>query len=384
MTEEGISTEGIVIYEDSIVGSSAYYECNSGEGLHIEYFENGNQLKEILYNGQPLTHGLDGDYAMAANADVLSFMPAFLDTLEVGTHEFTFVFYPQGVETTAVSLTETFTLTVTPAPHIENEEGKMGWDAILDEVEDALGSDENTVVVDMNGFTEVPGDFFESIKGKDVMVEFDLDNGIVWTVNGKDITGENLEDIDFAVTISTEENPIHTIPVAVINKVIGENSHMEISLAHDGEFGFKAVLTLNLDAENAGLFANLYYYNPTKQELEFICADEIAADGSADFTFTHASDYTIVIDEVAADAEEPEQPQEPSVPETPGEPDGPSVPETPDEPETPSNPETPSEPENPSGIQPPNTGDSLAIVFWGMLLMTGFGLVVVGQRRRVR
>ncbi len=375
VTEEGISTEGIVIYEDSIVGSSAYYECNSGEGLHIEYFENGNQLKEILYNGQPLTHGLDGDYAMAATADVLSFMPAFLDTLEVGTYEFTFVFNPQGVETTAVSLTETFTLTVTPAPHIENEEGKMGWDAILDEVEDALGSDENTVVVDMNGFTEVPGDFFESIKGKDVMVEFDLDNGIVWTVNGKDITGENLEDIDFAVTISTEENPIHTIPVAVINKVKGENSHMEISLAHDGEFGFKAVLTINLDAENAGLFANLYYYNPTKQELEFICADEIAADGSADLTFTHASDYTIVIDEVAADAEEPEQPQEPSVPETPDEPENPNLPVTPD---------TPSEPENPSGIQPPNTGDSLAIVFWGMLLMAGFGLVVVGQRRRVR
>ena len=30
--------------------------------------------------------------------------------------------------------------------------------------------------------------------------------------------------------------------------------------------------------------------------MEFICADEIAADGTAELTFTHASDYAIVID----------------------------------------------------------------------------------------
>ena len=34
---------------------------------------------------------------------------------------------------------------------------------------------------------------------------------------------------------------------------------------------------------------------------KFICADEIAEDGTADLTFTHASDYTIVIDEAPMD-----------------------------------------------------------------------------------
>ena len=55
----------------------------------------------------------------------------------------------------------------------------------------------------------------------------------------------------------------------------------------------------NMDAKNAGLFANLFYFNEQTGELEFVCADEIAEDGTAELTFTHASEYTIVIDKVA-------------------------------------------------------------------------------------
>lgn len=57
-----------------------------------------------------------------------------------------------------------------------------------------------------------------------------------------------------------------------------------------------------MEEKNAGLFANLFYYNENAGELEFICADEIAEDGTAELTFTHASDYTIVIDTAPMDA----------------------------------------------------------------------------------
>ena len=40
----------------------------------------------------------------------------------------------------------------------------------------------------------------------------------------------------------------------------------------------------------------MYYYNEKTGELEFICADKIAEDGTAELTFTHASDYVIAID----------------------------------------------------------------------------------------
>ncbi len=80
----------------------------------------------------------------------------------------------------------------------------------------------------------------------------------------------------------------------------GEKYSIQLSLAHEGEFGFTAVLFLNLGKENAGLTANLYYYNESSGELEFICADKVDEDGTVSLTFTHASDYVIVVDGEAA------------------------------------------------------------------------------------
>ena len=47
-----------------------------------------------------------------------------------------------------------------------------------------------------------------------------------------------------------------------------------------------------MKAENAGYYANLYYYNPDSNELELVCAGQINKTGNVDLTFTHASDYT--------------------------------------------------------------------------------------------
>lgn len=58
-----------------------------------------------------------------------------------------------------------------------------------------------------------------------------------------------------------------------------------------------AVLDVDFAPETAGLVANLFYYNPAYNALQFICADVIDENGTANLTFTHASDYTIVIDE---------------------------------------------------------------------------------------
>lgn len=49
--------------------------------------------------------------------------------------------------------------------------------------------------------------------------------------------------------------------------------------------------------KNAGLYANLFYFNQQTGELEFICSDEIDAEGNTRLVFTHASDYIVVVDE---------------------------------------------------------------------------------------
>lgn len=191
----------------------------------------------------------------------------------------------------------------TPAPFLRGENGKEGWAVITETVTEA--EDGDTVIVDMNGSSVVPGDVFDRIRGKDITVEFDLGNGILWKVNGQSVEKGNVGDIDFTVRAGEDAND--TIPLEIINNLTGERTYMNLTLAYEGEFGFEAVLSLNVGTANAGLYANLFYYNEATKELEFLCAGEIGQDGGAELTFTHASEYTIVIDEQPMETEQTQE-----------------------------------------------------------------------------
>ena len=176
-------------------------------------------------------------------------------------------------------------------PYIKDDSGKEGWDVIKPQLEEAKSGDIVTVV--MNGTTVVPKDVIDSIKGKDTTLVLDMGNGLSWKIYGKDIT-DAAGDIDFDVTVGADAGK--SIPVDVINNVTGERSSLNLTLAYDGEFGFTATLTVNMESKNAGLYANLFYYNEQTGELEFISAGQIDPDGNVELVFTHASDYTIVVD----------------------------------------------------------------------------------------
>ena len=176
-------------------------------------------------------------------------------------------------------------------PYIKDDSGKEGWDVIKPQLEEAKSGD--TVTVVMNGTTVVPKDVIDSIKGKDTTLVLDMGNGLSWKINGQDIT-EPSGDIDFGVNVGADAGK--SIPVDVINNVTGERYSMNLTLAYDGEFGFTATLTVNMESKNAGLYANLFYYNEQTGELEFISAGQIDAEGNVELEFTHASDYTIVVD----------------------------------------------------------------------------------------
>ena len=145
----------------------------------------------------------------------------------------------------------------------------------------------------MNGETEVPAEIFEGIAGKDVEVVFDMGDGVTWTVNGKDVpTDVSFSDIDLGVDMGTSG-----ISVDVINVITGELGSVQVSLSHDGPFGFVLTLTAPLGQENAGYWANLYHYDEGKETLSYETSGEIAEDGTVALRMTHASQYAIVIDE---------------------------------------------------------------------------------------
>ena len=75
---------------------------------------------------------------------------------------------------------------------------------------------------------------FEELAGRDVTLEISLSNGVTWTVNGQDIPeNADLTDLDLGVTLDAS-----TIPVSVVNTITGAVDTIQISLKHDGEFGF--------------------------------------------------------------------------------------------------------------------------------------------------
>ena len=181
------------------------------------------------------------------------------------------------------------TPTPDPEPSGPSTGDSTGWDDIRDELENTAKGDE--ITIDMGDETKVPAEIFESLAGKDVDVTFDLGD-IQWSVNGADIpTDTDFTDLDLGVNLDT-----HGIPVNVINTITGEVGTVQITLAHNGEFGFTMTLSAPLGKENAGYWANLYHYDEDAEALNFEAAAKVDEDGSVTIPFSHASQYAIVID----------------------------------------------------------------------------------------
>ena len=192
----------------------------------------------------------------------------------------------------------------TPTPDPEPEgpatDGSEGWADIEDEI--SAADDGDAIVVDMNGTTEVPKEIFGSVAGKNVDLTLDLGDNVSWSVNGADIpTDADLSDLDLAVTMDS-----NGIPADVIDTVTSESSTtVQMTLAHDGAFGFTMTLSAPLGKENAGYWANLYHYDEDAEAMTFETAALIDDDGNAKLPMSHASQYAIVIDDHSHAAEAP-------------------------------------------------------------------------------
>ncbi len=153
-----------------------------------------------------------------------------------------------------------------------------------------------TITVDMKKddgtyATAISKDILQEAKGSNVVIAFDMGD-YVWEIDGADITGDDLQDIDMEVALDT-----NNIPDDEIDK-LGYEDHerYQISLTHHGDFGFKAKLKVKLDKHNSGKYGNLYYYNDEGQ-FEYINSGYIDADGNVELDFHHASEYVIMIGE---------------------------------------------------------------------------------------
>ena len=139
----------------------------------------------------------------------------------------------------------------------------------------------------------IPKEILEAARESQAVIELDMGE-YSWTISGDEIAASDLKDINLEVK-KTEE-----IPNSVVEQLAGDRPVQQISLTHEGNFGFKATLKIHLGTEYKGKTGNLFYYDSTGK-LIFISAGAINEEGDVFLDFSHASDYAIVIDEAVMD-----------------------------------------------------------------------------------
>lgn len=161
-------------------------------------------------------------------------------------------------------------------------------DTVIENIQNT--DDGQTVTVPMNGATVISKDILQAAKGRDVTIVLDM-GGYTWTINGMNILASDLKDINLEVRFDT-----NAVPSSIVKELAGDQSVRQISLTYNGDFGFKATLTMNAGKEYAGQYGNLYYYD-SDGKLVFMNVGAIGADGNVSLDFSHASDYVLVISE---------------------------------------------------------------------------------------
>lgn len=143
--------------------------------------------------------------------------------------------------------------------------------------------------------TVIKAEAFEAAKENNITLSLTLDNGVKWVIKAETI-GNGVIDVNINVELNTSN-----VPAASIDAVAEGKSTMQISLAHNGSFGFEANITIPVAPENNGSVANLFHYN--NGALEFV-ASATVSNGEATLPFSHASEYVIVFDDKSMDASE--------------------------------------------------------------------------------
>ena len=176
-------------------------------------------------------------------------------------------------------------------PYIKGSFQKKGWDAVNDLIK--ASKEKDTISITLNGSRTLPASVLSGIKGKDISLNLDMENGFIWEINGTSITAETPADIDLSVT-----NTAEYIPAALYSLISTNQNDFGFHLGRSGAFDFPAVLSVKADASCAGLMANLFWYDVENGVLQ--CIQTVTVGGGfersipyADFTLSKGQDYFI-------------------------------------------------------------------------------------------
>lgn len=144
------------------------------------------------------------------------------------------------------------------------------------------------VTVEMGNATVIDKKILGAAKENGVNLVLQMD-GYSWTIDAGSIKASDLQSINLEVNLNA-----NAIPDKAVSKLAGDNPTKQISLTHEGNFGFSATLKFNLGKEYKDKYGNLYWYD-SDGKMVFVDAGVIDENGDVSLRFSHASDYVIVM-----------------------------------------------------------------------------------------
>ena len=140
---------------------------------------------------------------------------------------------------------------------------------VVNEISSA--SEGERVVVDMDSATIMPKEILQALKGKNANVVFEME-GYTWLINRKSITETGLKDINLEVKTN-----VNAIPSDIVDRLANGKTTKQITLTHEGAFGFEAELSLYIGSEYAGQYGNLFWHRNGK--IQYMNSGLIDEDG---------------------------------------------------------------------------------------------------------
>lgn len=192
-------------------------------------------------------------------------------------------------------------------------------DKIITEIKNAIrkaaegAGKENTVTIDLSTTGILSKDVLNLLLNTDLTVKIELGNGVTCKINSKDINTMCTKDIDLSVRFGEKIIPNNVI-TSKFGNLTSKLGMEQLSIQHDGEFGFPIAFTFDLSKITEGLegdlYAGMYYYDHRNEQLILQSVSKVEKDHKATFIGNHASDYMIVVgNEIPVDTSMVEQVQ---------------------------------------------------------------------------
>lgn len=166
---------------------------------------------------------------------------------------------------------------------------RKGWTSVASYLKNLKSG--SSVTVAMNNETSIPSSVTSALKGKNVTVKFTLKNGVVFTINGKDISSAS--SIDIATAYNTKMVPTKLVQAAYKKNDAVSTAQITID---NGAFGADADVTVKFATKRAGCGAKLYRYNSSRNTLTLVDTSKVQENGKCTFGgVDRGGNYVIVL-----------------------------------------------------------------------------------------